>query len=259
MPTFFHISDLHFGAFHDSHLSDVILKEIAAANPDAVILSGDFTLRGRHGEYRAAREFLDKIDRPFLAIPGNHDQPLFEPLERMIRPFARYQKYICASTDTTLNCAGMFILGLNDNRRIMPGGFWSGRQRAWLAAELSNAPRGTTKIVVSHHHFFWGDKWRPAGFWYPDRALSWLARNGVEIVLNGHTHVPIAVQAPQGIVIAGAGTAASLRIRHGWGNTYNVIDIDDSRISVQVRQYEQRADAFLAAKTFEFPRRVGLH
>ncbi len=257
MPSFVHLSDIHFGPRHDAHLADVIVSEINGLNPDIVVLSGDFTLRGRIHEYETAREFLKRIEKPRLMIPGNHDQPLFEPVERLTQPFARYEQYICSSTDTTLECAGLYILGLNDNRRILPGGFWSGKQRAWLAAELSKAPGGATRIVVSHHHFLWGGKWRPAGFWYPQRAFEWLARNGVEMLLNGHTHVPVAVQTPQGLVVAGAGTAASTRIRDGWGNSYNLVRVDDEQITISVRQYEERSDAFLQAKSYQFPRRLG--
>lgn len=257
MPSFVHLSDIHFGPRHHAHLAEVILSEIDQLDPDVVVLSGDFTLRGRVREYEAAREFLSRIQKPKLMIPGNHDQPLYEPLERLTRPFARYRKYVCPSTETTLASAGLFFFGLNDNRPLLPGGFWSGKQRAWLAAELSKAPRGVIRIVVSHHHFLWGGKWRPAGFWYPNRAFEWLARNQVQLLLNGHTHVPVAEQTPQGLVVAGAGTAASTRIRHGWGNSYNVVRIDKERISISIRQYEQHSDAFIQAKFFEFPRRVG--
>ncbi|MDE3088866.1 MAG: metallophosphoesterase [Chloroflexota bacterium] len=254
MPTLIHLSDLHFGPGFLSHLGDLVLKEIETLNPDAVVVSGDFTMRARHTEYQAAREYLNKIARPTLTIPGNHDQPLLSPVERLVSPFARYQKYIRAETDTTLAAGGFFIAGLNDNRRILPGGFWSSGQRAWLATQMQGAPRGAGKVVVTHHQLMGDGRARPAGFWFPSRTLALLARHGVEIVLNGHTHVPSAAQSPEGIVIARAGTATSSRTRHGNINAYNVIAVDEKQISVFVREYDERSDAFVAARAYTFPR-----
>ncbi|MEW5720308.1 MAG: hypothetical protein AB1817_16915, partial [Chloroflexota bacterium] len=88
-------------------------------------------------------------------------------------------------------------------------------------------------------------------------ALEFLAARGVELVLNGHTHVPRAAQASCGIVVLRAGTATSGRTRHGHGNSYNYVKIDEKEISIFLRRYDERADAFVAAQAFTFPRRVG--
>lgn len=258
MPTFVHISDLHFGPRFVPHLGEVILHEIAALNPDAVVISGDFTLRGRHSEYAQARDFVRKIAHPTITIPGNHDQPLFAPLERLISPYKRYQSYICPTVDATLAANSLFIVGLSDCRPILPGGFWSRWQREWIREQLDCAPQGSTKIIVSHHQFLWDGEWRPAGFWYPTRTLGWLAQQGVELVLNGHTHVPTATLTPLGIVVARAGTATSVRTRRGWGNTYNVVSIGEREIEISVRKYELESKAYLQTKSFTFPRQVGL-
>jgi 3',5'-cyclic AMP phosphodiesterase CpdA len=256
MPTLIHLSDPHFGPSHNSHLDEIVLNEITMLNPEVVILSGDFTMRARYNEYAQAREFLNRIPKPTLAIPGNHDQPIFNPIERLTRQYARYQKYIRAEIDSLLAINGLFVLGLNDNHPILPGGFWSRAQRRWIERQLTDAPRDAVKVVVTHHPLSWEGKWHPAGFWYPTRALEFLARGGVELVLNGHTHVPGVAQTPQGIVVARAGTAASGRTRNGSSNSYNLIKIDESEISVFVRHYDERADAFVTARAFTFPRRV---
>jgi 3',5'-cyclic AMP phosphodiesterase CpdA len=254
MPILIHLSDLHFGPAYVPHLGEIVLKDIAALNPDAVIISGDFTLRARHREFQAAREFLTRISQPTLVVPGNHDQPLFQPMERLTQPLARYRAYIHNDIDSTLAASGWFIVGLNDNRPILPGGFWSREQRAWLAQHLTNAPRAAVKVVVTHHQLVWGGKWRPAGFWYPSRALEFLARDGVELALNGHTHVPAAEQTREGVVVARAGTATSSRTRDGQGNSYNLITLDEKQICVFVRRYDARADAFIAVRAFSFAR-----
>ncbi len=254
MPRFLHLSDLHFGTKHVTHLSDLILVEIARWKPEAVVVSGDFTLRGRHSEYQEARAFIAKIKSPLLAVPGNHDQPFFAPIERLLSPMRRYRRYIHATPDATLNVPGLTIVGLNDNRPIAPGGFWSSTQRAWLAAELARAPRDSVKVVVSHHHFLWGGKWRPAGFWGPSGTLKWLRSQGVRLVLNGHTHVPTAAETPEGVVVVRAGTATCSRTRQGWGNTYNVIQVDSEQIVVSILKYSETEDAFVQVQQSSFSR-----
>ncbi len=254
MIKFIHLSDLHFGSRFVSRLGEVILREIEALDPAAVVVSGDFTLRARHEEYEEAREFLGKIRKPTLTIPGNHDQPLFAPFERMTDPYRRYRKYICSTIDATLAADGLFFVGLSDCHPVLPGGFWWRHQRAWIQQQLASAPRGAVKVIASHHQFLWGGKWRPAGFWYPAPALEWLARQDVKLVLNGHTHVPVIEQTPSGVIVARAGTATSNRIRHGWNNTYNVIAVDEQQISISIRQYDQAPDAFVQVKDYTFPR-----
>jgi 3',5'-cyclic AMP phosphodiesterase CpdA len=256
MTTFIQLSDLHFGPRFIPHLGLVILKEISDLNPDAVVISGDFTLRARNSEYEAAREFVRQIKPPVLTIPGNHDQPLFAPFERLTTPYKRYQNYICETLDATLAVPGLYFVGLSDCRPILPGGFWSRAQRIWIQKQLAAADPDAIKVIVSHHQFLWGGKWRPAGFWYPARALEWLARQGVELVLNGHTHVPTAERTPQGVIVARAGTATSDRTRHGWGNSYNVIQVQPNSVTVCVRHYDEQPDKYLEHKTFTFPRRV---
>jgi 3',5'-cyclic AMP phosphodiesterase CpdA len=254
MPTLIHLSDLHFGHAYIPHLGEIILNEIDAIKPEIVVISGDFTMRARRGEYEHARAFLDRITIPTLTIAGNHDQP-WAPLERLARPMARFGKYIHNGIDSTVATGNWFVAGLNDNRPILPGGFWSRAQRAWLEREMTRAPRGATKVIATHHQLDWGGKWRPAGFWNVERAFEFLARQGVELALNGHTHVPGATQSREGIVIARAGTATSSRTRNGNTNSYNLITFDERQICVFVRHYDERADAFVAARAFTFQRR----
>lgn len=255
MPTLLHLSDLHFGPHHHAPLDEILLRDIATLNPAAVIVSGDLTMRARPREFEQARDFLARIAKPTLTLPGNHDQPILTPrdwLERLTRQYARYQQYIHPAIDSTLEARGLFVVGLNDNHPILPGGFWSRAQRAWLAAQLARAPRAAVKIIATHHQLAWNG-WRPAGFWGAEKTLAWLAARGVELVLNGHTHTAEARQT-RGIVIARAGTATSERTRHGHGNAYNLISIEEKQIAVFIRRYDTHAHAFVTARADTFAR-----
>jgi 3',5'-cyclic AMP phosphodiesterase CpdA len=257
MPVLFHLSDLHFGPKLVEHLADLILRDILAERPDLVVVSGDWTLRGRVSEYEQARAFLQKLPKPVFTIPGNHDQPLHWGglYDRLTQPWARYEEYIQPETDSVLHAPGLFVIGLNDNHRLLPGGIWSTSQRRWMERELKAAPTSACKILVMHHQLLWEGKWRPAGHWFPTRTLNRLSVLGVELILNGHTHISLARKTPQGIVIAQSGTAMSIRTRHGQGNSYNRIEVEDERIAVDIRTYEASADRFITSMRSGFSRR----
>jgi 3',5'-cyclic AMP phosphodiesterase CpdA len=52
-----------------------IVDHVAATGPDLVLHLGDLALDGPHGEgdLQYAREQLDRLAAPWLAVPGNHD------------------------------------------------------------------------------------------------------------------------------------------------------------------------------------------
>src|SRR3954464_10544929 len=79
-----HLSDLHFGRV-DPAAVEALLRSLEAARPDLVVVSGDFPQSARTGEFRAARAFLDRLPAPTFAVPGNHDLPQWDPLERLPR------------------------------------------------------------------------------------------------------------------------------------------------------------------------------
>lgn len=258
MTTLIHLSDLHFGPKHNNRLDDLILEDISSVKPDLIILSGDFTMRAQVSEYEQARAFIEKLSAPVLTIPGNHDQPLSlgAAYERLSQPYNRYSQHIRAMTNATQSVPGLFVVGVNDNHPIIPGGMWSGSLRQWIAKELNGAPLGSARVLVTHHQIYWDGKYRPFGIWFPTEKLNWLASLSVELILNGHTHVPLNVQTPQGIVIAQAGTAMSGRTRHGYGNAYNCIEITDEAITVFIQTYDAEKDQFETRNKTVYPRKL---
>jgi len=230
----------------NAHMADLALQDILAGKPDLTILSGDFTMRGRDEEYEQARAYIDHIPKPVLTIPGNHDQPLYLSAmwERLTTPWARYKRYINGTLDASIAVPGVHVVGVNSNNPVLPGGILSSSQRAWIESEYNRAAQGACKVLVIHHHLHWNGKWRPFGVWFPNQFLDWLKRLGVELVLNGHTHVPITVQMPQGIIIAQSGTTMSGRVRHGHGNAYNQITVEPNSILVRIMEYDESADKF---------------
>ena len=79
-----HISDLHFGA-DDPQVAEGLLEHLTQRLPDLVAVSGDLTQRARRSQFIAARAYLDRITAPKLIVPGNHDVPLYNVFDRVLR------------------------------------------------------------------------------------------------------------------------------------------------------------------------------
>ena len=89
MRTIAQISDLHFGR-HNGAVVEALLDSLRVSDSDLVVVSGDLTQRARRHEFALARAFLDRIGRPLLVVPGNHDvPPVYRPVSRLLRPLAR--------------------------------------------------------------------------------------------------------------------------------------------------------------------------
>ena len=91
-----HISDLHFGR-HDPSMVDGLVHSLDQNRPDLVAVSGDLTQRARHTEFTAARHFLDRIGRPIVVVPGNHDVPLYAVHRRFLQPYKKFNRHIAPS------------------------------------------------------------------------------------------------------------------------------------------------------------------
>jgi len=84
--TLVHLSDLHFGRDCDLAMIDAVERLVPTLEASAVVVSGDLTQRARHGEFQAARRFVDHMAKsvPVLTLPGNHDIELSDDeLERI--------------------------------------------------------------------------------------------------------------------------------------------------------------------------------
>src|SRR6185436_2273596 len=87
-----HLSDPHFGEVCDLAQVEAVQNLIPDLEPRAIVISGDLTLRARHGEFQAAHLYVKELERtaPVYLIPGNHDVQWWW---RFFVPFASAAKY----------------------------------------------------------------------------------------------------------------------------------------------------------------------
>ena len=151
-----HLSDLHFGRINPAAV-DGLLRSLEDARPNFVSRLGDFHAGSAYGGvHRAARAFLDRLPAPTFAVPGNHDLPPWNPIERLLRPYARYRRFIAEELEPFWSDAKVGIVGMKSPRRLphnlnrAVGGI-SERQLERVLARLDALPKDLVRVVVVHH------------------------------------------------------------------------------------------------------------
>lgn len=251
MPTIAHLSDLHFGR-EDPRVVAALKTHLNDNPPDLTIASGDFTQRAREGQFRAAAEFFFSLPEPRLAVPGNHDLPLFDVLTRTFDPLRRYRKHIHTSLRPVFDDGQLCVVGINTTRRLAPRlkGYWKdGIAREpdleFACHTFANTP-SPIRVLVMHHPIRAGVDQNERDVIPNSRyALERLAAAGVDAILYGHLHTPHSLfeiesgfQMPRSMLCIMAGTATSSRLRLDWQQTYNRIWFDGDRCCVEVWAFD---------------------
>ena len=247
MAHLLHLSDLQFGA-HDPVLVAAVETRIDEERPDLVVISGDFTQRARTAQFEEAGAFLKRLrdkGHKLLAVPGNHDVPLYDVLRRFLSPLRRYRRHIDYTLCPFIQIDGAAVLGINTARSLtFKNGHVSHEQMQFIRETFAKTDPHQPRILVTHHPLFAlpiGDGLE-LGHLIDDQqsALEAIADAGVDLLLAGHNHRASVNDATKLVKGAGralvvqAGTATSTRTR-GEMQSFNRIEIDQrgARITIQ--------------------------
>lgn len=260
MRTIVHISDIHFGRVDYAIVASIIVKinEIA---PDLVVVSGDLTQRARSAQFIEAKAFLDKLPKPQIVVPGNHDIPLHNVFDRFARPLDKYKKYITDDLEPFYKDEEIAVLGINTARSLtIKDGRINERQVAVIRERLCALPQETLKILVTHHPFD-----LPEGYdddqivGRAEMAMREITDCGADVFLAGHIHVShigstatrYKLGAGRNALVVQAGTATSTRGR-GEANSFNLIEFEHPRLIVKRLECASAEAGFVLAETREF-------
>ena len=195
-----------------------------------IIISGDLTTQGYLTEYNDASTFLDDLKSitETHVIPGNHDARNVGLIhfEKLVgdRKFIHMDK-----------SGGFAILGLDSSEQDINDGQIGIDQLDWLKLELDKIPDDMCKIVTFHHHLL------PIPQTGRERnilldsgdLLRVFIDYGVDLVLNGHKHVPN-VWMIEKMVTLNSGTATTRKLRGNTYPSYNELLMDDCGIFVNL-------------------------
>jgi len=250
-----HLSDLHFGRLDERTLAP-LREAVEEAGADLVLVSGDLTQRARPHQFRQAKAFLEGLGAPVLATPGNHDVPLWNVYDRLLRPLRRFREHFAAETEPIFVDAEIAVVGINTTRSlVIKGGRINREQLAHIHDRVAHLSDVRTKIVVTHHPLANGPDLDPrdrAG--RADLALAAFAKAGIDLLLAGHLHRASASAAPArpgpdgwGIVGVSAGTATSSR-RRNEENGFNLITVAHPELRVVRWRFDGRRFAASATE-----------
>lgn len=240
MTRLFHVSDLHFGR-EDKAAVAWFAETVRAEMPDAVICTGDLTMRARSREFEAAARYLEAIPVPLTVEPGNHDLPYFNPFDRFFRPYRHYGQ-VERAVERPLDLPGVTVVPLKTTARFQWRYNWSWGvvSRGSLArtlALLKEARDDHLKIIACHHPLVDKQGLESSGRTLRGRgALQALAEAGAHAVLSGHVHDPFDIEhviAGRTIRTVGAGTLSE-RIR-STRPSFNELRIEGGTLTVQLR------------------------
>ncbi|MFC3711922.1 metallophosphoesterase family protein [Sphingoaurantiacus capsulatus] len=252
-----HLSDLHFGR-HDDRVVAGLLSALTTLSPDVVVISGDFTQRARRRQFAAARDFLAGLRAaglPVVAVPGNHDIPLYDVLRRFLRPLARFRRYIEPAEYPFVADEEIAVLGINTARSLtIADGRVSHDQMACIEQIFARAAPGARRMLVTHHPLVSlpggpeGRALRAAG--RSGSAIEAAVRANVHLLLAGHHHQPFHgsgatfFAAGHSLLVVQAGTTTSTRLR-AHANSFNLIETNGDALRIAVHAWD--ADGFEAA------------
>jgi 3',5'-cyclic AMP phosphodiesterase CpdA len=250
-----HLSDIHFGAEQPLAV-EAALASVAAFAPTLTMVTGDITANGQPREFASARAWLDRLPRPILVTPGNHDTPYWNLVLRALTPFARYRRYIGEADAAAFDGPGLTVRSLNSARGAQPRPNWSKGAMAIdrLARIDWGGAEGALKVFACHHPLIdiagapvTGGVHRGA------RAAAVLAEARVDLILTGHVHIPFVMPLPLAAGCCHAVGAGTLSVRtRGAPASFSTIVADE--LAIEVAALAWTGDRFEPMQSWRLPR-----
>ncbi len=260
MPRIIQFSDIHFGG-ENTAATEGALRFAETDRPDLILVTGDLTLNGLPREFKAAEAWLQRLPRPWLATPGNHDTPYWNLVLRALTPFARYGRWIGPAFGEHAAAEGLVARTVTTARGAQPRLDWS-KGAINLAAcheavqHFGAAPSDALRVVACHHPLIEATGVPVTGGVHRgEEAAAILAHGGVDAILTGHVHNPFAVPlacADGKTYAIGAGTL-SLRLR-GTPAGFNRLCTTPETLTVEAMGWT--GSHFEPYRSWALPRRV---
>lgn len=256
--TLLQISDPHFGTEQPA-VVEALLRLADEIRPAVVVVSGDITQRARRAQFDAARAFVSRLSPPALvAIPGNHDIPLFNVVARMFHPYAGFERAFGTELEPAWHSDDFMVIGVNTTRASRhKDGEVSAEQILRVSKRLATASERQIRIVVTHQpvHVLRGSEIHNRLHGHADAIPAW-SNAGADVIMGGHIHLPYIAplhehygELRRRCWVVQAGTAVSSRVRARHPNSVNLIKRDDAHVCLAERwDYSAEHEKFHCVK-----------
>ena len=249
MTVLLQVSDTHFGTERLPAV-EALVQLARKINPQVLLLTGDITQRATRKQFSAARAFVERLKVPtVLAIPGNHDIPLFNLVARALTPYGHYILSFGSNLEPEYENNDVLILALNTTRWYRhKDGEISAEQIERVARRCESARSDQYRMVVIHHPMaVTTARDRENVIHGHEQAIRRWAAAGVDVVIGGHIHLPFVLplherrqELQKPLWVVQAGTAISHRVRPDTANSINVF-----RVGVRGKAMQSVADSVL--------------
>jgi 3',5'-cyclic AMP phosphodiesterase CpdA len=228
------LSDIHIGSFFKQQVFDTVVDEVNKLNPDGIIITGDLTDEGLLFQFEYAHAQIKKFTcSNIIVLAGNHDYRHTGYL--VFKKFFPSKQQIYEFDDAV-------VLTLGTARPDRDEGEVGYRQNLWMENTLSkyndndNNEQKKIKIIAMHHHLIGIPDTGTDKIIIVDAGdtLRACLQSSIDLVVCGHKHRPW-VWNLGALQIAYAGTTSSTRYRGFFENTYNIVNIKDGKVSVDLK------------------------
>ena len=251
MSTLLQISDAHFGT--DQELVVSALRALSEhLEPELVVFSGDITQRARRAQFEAARSFAQGLHRPLVAIPGNHDIPLYNIFARIFSPYGNYTRAFGSDLEPEFESEGMVVVCANTTRpRRHKDGEISPEQIARISERLQRSSPNQMRVVVTHQpvHVIREEDEENLLHGHEEAVRAW-SQAGADVLMGGHIHLPYVrplsdrfQNLARKTWCVQAGTATSWRIRGQIPNSVNVLKHAPGELVCSVERWDFEASS----------------
>ena len=177
MLHFAHVTDIHIGSSTSAEDLERTVHDINSLKDiDFVILSGDITEFGSDEELQEAKTIIDRLNKPWYIVPGNHDSKWSESGNNsFVRTFG------CEEFSFEKNGYRFIGTASGPNMRMAPG-LVPREQVVYLDSVLTNMPDPDQPVIFVNHYPL--DE--SLSNW--DTIIDLLKTRNIQATLLGHGH-----------------------------------------------------------------------
>ena len=171
------LSDTHIGSTNAAADLEASVRDInGMAGIEFVLLSGDVTEMGSDAELEQSKSILDRLEKPYYILPGNHDTKWSESGGTTFRRLFKRDRFV-------FEHSGYQFIGLHQGPIMKMGdGHFAPEDLRWLDSILSSLPDPDQPLIFVTHYPLDNsiDNWFT--------VFDLLKQRNTQAILVGHGH-----------------------------------------------------------------------